>query len=101
MKWLRSLNFIRHLSAHHVRLWNANIVDRSPLPHEPYWQELNNARPFFCFGLMQLFLQGICPTSTWGQRLSALVENDFPAVDCGAINIDDFGLIVDWTTWDL
>ena len=31
-KWLRSLNFIRNVSAHHSRLWNINVVERSPVP---------------------------------------------------------------------
>jgi abortive infection bacteriophage resistance protein len=25
--WLRSLNFVRNVAAHHSRLWNKNLVD--------------------------------------------------------------------------
>lgn len=100
-KCLRSLNFIRNVSAHHARLWNVNVVDRSPLPQGQYWQQLNNARPFFYFCLMQMFLRVICPTSTWGQRLNALINEDFPAVGCGAIKVGDFGLTDDWRLWEL
>lgn len=99
--YLRSLNFVRNVAAHHARLWNVNIVDRSPLPQGEYWQQLNNARPFFYFCLMQMFLRVICPTSTWGVRLNTLIEEDFPVVECGAIKVGDFGLIDDWRTWEL
>ncbi len=99
--YLRSLNFIRNVSAHHTRLWNVNVVDRSSLPQGEHWQQLNNARPFFYFCLMQMFLRVICPTSTWGQRLNTLINEDFPAVESSAIKIGDFGLIDDWRTWEL
>lgn len=100
-KWLRSLNFIRNVSAHHARLWNVNVVERSSLPQGQYWQQLNNARPFFYFCLMQKFLKEICPTSTWGQRLKILIDTDFPVVDCGAVKAADFGLIKSWDAWEL
>lgn len=99
--YLRSLNFIRNVSAHHARLWNVNVVDRSSLPQGEHWQQLNNARPFFYFCLMQMFLRVICPTSTWGQRLNTLINEDFPVVECGAIKVGDFGLTEDWRTWEL
>ena len=99
--YLRSLNFIRNVSAHHARLWNVNVVDRSSLPKGEHWQKLNNARPFFYFCLMQMFLRVICPTSTWGQRLAKLIDEDFPVVDCRAIKIGDFGVTDGWRAWDL
>ena len=30
--WLRSLNYLRNVCAHHSRLWNRNIVDQPRLP---------------------------------------------------------------------
>ncbi|MDP1720499.1 MAG: Abi family protein, partial [Candidatus Nanopelagicaceae bacterium] len=30
--WLRSLNFIRNVTAHHGRLWNRNLIDQPKLP---------------------------------------------------------------------
>lgn len=99
--YLRSLNFIRNVSAHHTRLWNVNVVDRSSLPQGEHWQQLNNARPFFYFCLMQMLLRVICPTSTWGQRLNTLINEDFPVVESGAIKTGDFGLIDNWRTWEL
>jgi abortive infection bacteriophage resistance protein len=100
-KYLRSLNFIRNVAAHHTRLWNVNVVDRSPVSQGECWQRLNNARPFFYFCLMQMFLRVICPTSTWGQRLNTLINEDFPVVGCRAIKVGDFGLTDNWRSWEL
>ena len=101
ISWLRSFNFIRNVSAHHSRLWNINVLERSPLPSDaPYWQTLNNARPFFYFCLMQRMLQVICPGSSWYQRLSDLTAK-FPDSDSGAIKLEDFGVTQDWKTWSL
>lgn len=99
--YLRSLNFIRNVSAHHARLWNVNVVERSPLPQDKPWRHLNNARPFFYFCLMQMFLHVICPTSSWAKRLQTLIENDFPKVGCGAVQVEDFGLDTGWLTWEI
>ena len=35
--WLRSLNYLRNVCAHHSRLWNRNIVDQPRLRHLPNW----------------------------------------------------------------
>lgn len=77
--WLRSFNFIRNVSAHHSRLWNINILERSAVPgNEANWQSLRNARPFLYFCLMQKMLKAICPNSSWGNRFLELLH-EFPA----------------------
>jgi abortive infection bacteriophage resistance protein len=99
--WLRSLNFLRNVSAHHSRLWNINILERSQLPKdEKYWQNLNNARPFFYFCILQKLMKVICPNSTWSIRFTELL-GEFPDVESKSTSLKDFGLIDDWETWDL
>ncbi|WP_339618115.1 Abi family protein [uncultured Gilvimarinus sp.] len=99
--WLKSLNFIRNVSAHHSRLWNINILERSALPQEnTFWQALNNARPFFYFCLIQKLMRVISPGSTWAERLISHIES-FPEPENGAVTIEDFGLTVDWRAWPL
>lgn len=94
-QWLRSLNFIRNVSAHHSRLWNLNVVERSTMPTN--WPAtLDNARPFFYFCLMQQLLGVICPNSTWGQRLAGLLEDGFPHTPNGVLSLDDFGTFGGW-----
>ncbi|MEE9337745.1 MAG: Abi family protein [Methylococcaceae bacterium] len=99
--WLRSLNFIRNVSAHHSRLWNINILERSRLVNDDdFWKSLNNARPFFYFCVIQKIMQVICPNSTWSIRFADLL-NQFPEVDSGAVSLKDFGLLEDWNSWSL
>lgn len=91
-QWLRSLNFIRNVAAHHSRLWNINVVERSAVP--PSWPAaLDNARPYFYFGLMQQLLSVICPRSSWAQRFADLLA-DFP--QSPAISLEDFGAFPAW-----
>ena len=99
--WLRSLNFIRNVSAHHSRLWNINVLERAALlQDDAYWQQLNNARSFYYFCLMQKLLSVICPNSSWGSRFSDLL-NEFPEVECKAVSLKDFGLLDQWSEWEL
>ncbi|PKO29620.1 MAG: abortive phage resistance protein [Betaproteobacteria bacterium HGW-Betaproteobacteria-9] len=94
-QWLRSLNFIRNVSAHHSRLWNLNVVERASLPAD--WPAaLDNSRPFFYFCLMQQLLNVICPNSAWGQRVTELLEGGFPNTQNGVLSLDDLGAVVGW-----
>lgn len=97
-EWIRSLNFIRNVSAHHSRLWNINVLERSPLPTGHDWQTLNNARPFFYFCLMQQLLRVICPNSNWAQRFGDLLDT-FPTTDSNAVSLKDMGVVNDWKSW--
>ncbi|MCF7520877.1 Abi family protein [Neisseria sp. ZJ106] len=101
-QWLRSLNFIRNVSAHHSRLWNTNITERANLsanfPQDPYWSQLKNDRAFAYFCVMQKMLTVICPHSSWSKRFDALMET-FPKNPI--INLHMFGLPENWQLWDL
>lgn len=75
--WLRSLNYLRNVCAHHSRLWNRNIIDQPKLPPaaELPWvaafeaHERSRAR---CFLLLQITRHLLCvvnPRSSWPARL--------------------------------
>jgi abortive infection bacteriophage resistance protein len=99
-KWLRTLNFLRNVSAHHSRLWNINVLEVSPVPRT--WpQELKNTRPFFPFCLMQVLVRTLCPNSSWGSRFVDLVTHEFPAFAHTGVTIADLGAYPGWTDWDL
>lgn len=99
-QWLRSLNFIRNVSAHHSRLWNINVLELSPIPLG--WPSgINNARPFFYFCLMRQLLNVICPNSSWSQRFKDLLEKDFPKVNNQQISLADLGIFDRWEDWAL
>ena len=94
-QWLRSLNFIRNVSAHHSRLWNINVVERATVPAN--WPpQLDNARPFFYFCLMRQLLQVICPRSTWGQRVADLLKEGFAQADNARLSLQDLGVFEGW-----
>lgn len=91
-KWLKSLNFIRNVSAHHSRLWNANILDLSPA--NAAWQTPNQ-KAYFYFCIMQQMLKVISPSSTWGERFGQLLT-EFPEMKNRAYSLADFGLPSQW-----
>jgi len=98
--WLRGLTFVRNVSAHHSRLWNANMLEYlSPIAGQ-YWDILKPERPFFYFCIMQKLMKIICPNSSWANRFLSLLES-FPALHCRAVSPYDMGLIDDWQKWDL
>lgn len=99
-QWLRSLNFIRNVSAHHSRLWNINVLELSPIP-SGWPPALNSARPFFYFCLMQQLLRVICPKSSWGQRFKTLLADDFPVAANQTIALSELGTFADWGGWTL
>lgn len=94
--WLRSFNFIRNVSAHHSRLWNINILERSPAPVHLAHYNLNNAKPFMYFCLMNEMLLQICPNSSWWGRFVELVNN-FPTDQSKSIQLEDFGVTKNWS----
>lgn len=99
-QWLRSFNFIRNVAAHHSRLWNINVVENAAVPTN--WPtQLNGARPFFYFCLMQQVLSVICPNSSWGQRFNDLLKKDFPAASIKQLSLAELGVFPGWESWDL
>lgn len=107
--WLRSLNYLRNVCAHHSRLWNRNIVDQPKLPPPGEVPGLDafqsdaqrRARPFLLFCICQHLLQTINPRSTWGLRLKRLLEEEFPNLAHVGLTLHGMGVDEDWQsrTW--
>ena len=71
------------------------MVERAAVP--AHWPpELDNARPFFYFCLMRQLLGVICPRSTWGQRVTDLLEKEFPNSPSAQLTLQDFGALEGW-----
>ena len=74
--WLRSLNYLRNVCAHHSRLWNRNIIDQPKLPPvgEVPWVApfVGNAhalaRCYLLLCITRHLLRTVNPRSTWPQR---------------------------------
>lgn len=99
--WLRALNFVRNVSAHHSRLWNCNMLERASIPsNKIHLRNLENSRPFVYFCIMKQMLDVICPESKWGSRFIALIDQ-FPEVANGAVLPEHMGAINGWREWDM
>jgi abortive infection bacteriophage resistance protein len=99
--WLRSLNYIRNVSAHHGRLWNCNVVERASVPRNfEQLRTVENERSFLYFCIMKHMLDVICPDSSWGNRFKKLTEA-FPNVRNGAVSIEKMGVPDGWKSWEL
>lgn len=105
--WLRSLNYLRNVCAHHSRLWNANIVDR---PQSPSQDEAKNGAPFlssfhrnqrvFCLLCISKHLLNIInPSSSWGERLKKLLL-DFPDIQHLGLDLASMGVVEGWEQWN-
>ena len=98
--WLKSFNFIRNVSAHHSRLWNINILERSSVPNYLEGFNLNNEKPFLYFCLMKKMLDTICPNSSWWNRFINLTES-FPEDASVSIKLEDLGVVPGWQLWNV
>jgi abortive infection bacteriophage resistance protein len=85
VSWIRNLNFVRNVCAHHGRLWNRPLVDQPAIPKDnevpllQHWrtQRKVNSRIYASACILQYFLKIMSPRSTWGERLKAL-HAEFP-----------------------
>lgn len=80
--WLRTLNYVRNIAAHHHRLWNKNLVDQPSMPKQNAMPQFNPLRgqPFVVARMYSVlcisvhFLNSVCPESSWTTRLLDLLE---------------------------
>ena len=101
--WLRSLNYLRNVCAHHSRLWNRNIVDqpRFPSASEMPWvaafaQDAHaKARCYPLLCLTRHLLGVINPHSTWPARLKGHLHT-FPALGHLGLDLASMGAPANW-----
>lgn len=83
--WLRTLNFVRNVCAHHSRLWNRELPYRPKIPKAnkyPEWHSpivLHGGRIFSALAISRRCLRRIAPGSTWGLRLRRLLA-EYPQI---------------------
>jgi len=100
-QWLKSLTYVRNVSAHHERLWNNNIKDTSDVPRQ--FIELsrtNQYRTFRYFCIMQFFMKQLCPNSTWKDRVREHLLA-FPTPRNQQVTVADLGVVQGWENWQL
>lgn len=91
--WLRSLNYVRNICAHHGRLWNVNIDVIAQLDKNiPSFQNLDNKRIYFYLTMMCYLLKTISPSSNWEAELNTLLTR-FPTPQNKAITLMGLGFV--------
>ena len=101
--WLRSLNYLRNLCAHHSRLWNRNIVNTPMLPSSlnmswvTHFETDQHAkvRVFLLLCICSHLLKTICPNSEWQFRLVELL-NSFPDIKSFSLDLYGMGAVQNW-----
>lgn len=99
--WLRAINLVRNISAHHGRLWNKNIADRPKLPasqpHNFLYHLVQDVRAqtrvYGTLCLIQLMMRKISPQGEWSVRLKELCLR-FP--ESRVVALRDAGFVDGW-----
>lgn len=100
--WLRTLNYLRNIVAHHSRLWNRNMIDQPTLPSagdmpmfDPVIGLLDASRPYAALCILSFLIRQVCPTSDWPHRLADHLEH-FPTVKTPKIDLISVGCDPAW-----
>lgn len=105
--WLRSLNYLRNIVAHHSRLWNRNVVDQPKLPVMDQIAWCNHfigkpdliAKPFLLIAIARHLLLIICPNTRWHLRIQKDLQN-FPTIMSDKkCSIREIGAPKGWQDW--
>ncbi len=99
--WLRSLNYVRNVIAHHGRLWNLNLSVNPRLPRRDVMPDFNVLLPLTNVGtrvysiccILAHFSHVVNPTSSWPSQLINLIEA-FPPMS--HVSTRDMGFPADW-----
>lgn len=90
--WLKTLNYIRNICAHHARLWNRELAIKPLIPYasnSPDWhnpQTVSNNRAFVVLTVLNYMLGQVAPQSAWRTRLYALFDR-FPEIPLASMGI--------------
>lgn len=103
--WLRSLNYLRNVCAHHSRLWNRNMVDQPKLTsavEQPWVAPFETdaharARCFLLLTITRHLLQVVNPRSSWPARMKKHLHS-FPDLSHLGLNLAGMGAPAGWET---
>ena len=105
--WLRSLNYLRNLAAHHSRLWNRNVIDQPKLPAEKTiaWCDefigKNDliAKPFLLLAITNHLIKKVCPNTAWNTRVKTHLLNFPQLLSDKKLGIESIGVVQYWQDW--
>lgn len=101
VNWLRVLNYVRNVCAHHSRLWNRNLVDQlapSQLRAIPELghltrRDVRHFRVYSTLCVTAFLLSRLGHEPGWAQQIRELVSVEFPA--CGR-ELRELGFPAGW-----
>lgn len=100
--WLRTLNYLRNIAAHHCRLWNRNIVDQPKMPRagevpafDPVLAEMSVERVYPALCVIAHLLRHSYPESDWPRRLAEHLVA-FPTIATPNIDLAAMGCPAAW-----
>lgn len=105
--WLRALNYLRNLAAHHSRLWNRNVIDQPKMPSigEIAWSDAFIgkpdliAKPFILLAITRHLVTRICPNSHWPQRVREHLMAFPQQQSSRQLSVSDMGAPQGWEAW--
>jgi len=92
--WLKTINVIRNICAHHSRLWNREMGVKPYIPRKkkyPQWHEPVAVSQNRIFGVLTIFhylLKTIAPQSNWKARLCSLLD-EYPDISRWSMGFPD------------
>ena len=78
--WLLTLNTVRNACAHHERLWNKRLGNKTKIPRGhryPEWHsphEVNNSSAFTLLTILGYLLERIAPGTSWFSKVLDLIN---------------------------
>jgi len=85
LSWLRTLNEVRNVCAHHGRLWNRSLGNKPYMPRKnkaPEWfspVKINNDKMFGVLTILRYLLRYAAPTTKWSDRFIAFLD-EYPDI---------------------
>ncbi len=106
VSWVRAINQIRNISAHHSRLWNITVTDQPKLPHKGEISEFDHLaktphshdKLYAMAIIIQYLLKKINPKSDWSNRLKDLMK-ELPIGQ--SVSLKNMGFLQNWEQEDI
>ncbi len=91
--WMRSINYVRNICAHHSRLWNKVLTNKSLIPHNPpaVWiseKKPDNSKIYYFLCCLVYLLKQVKPDTDFVQKIESLFAK-YPQVSKEAMGFPE------------
>jgi len=106
--WIRCLNHVRNICAHHCRLWNRALVDNpsrpvyGEMPLHNHWivNDHSSTRIYSGLAILADFLKYLHPASSWPEKIKQQIAT-FPDLRNENVSIKNAGFPHGWQAMPL